>query len=152
MSGKKFRFSLESVLELREHETEAARQSLAQAIRKRRQQEGQVEQINQRLTKLNREAPAPEQADLHTLRRYDAFRMDTRQLLDKAQRRLEALREQEQQARNEWTEKRQQEERFQTLRDQEEEEHREKMSDASRDFMDEQAVLRFNRTNRSTLL
>lgn len=152
MSGKKFRFSLQSVLDLREYESESARHALSHAVRARREQEQKIERMEERLDELNRKAPDPGQADLRTLRRFDAFRSHLRHQCDRARKKLAALRDDEQAARDAWMEKRQNEERLHTLREQEESAHRQDVTASNIDFMDEQAVLRFNRTNRSTLL
>lgn len=154
MSGNKFRFSLQSVLDLREYETEKARFFLAQAVAERREQEQAVARTEQRLRELNENTPdARDDVDLHTLRQYDAFRQHARHLRDQARERLDALRQREEVARANWIEKRQSEESFQTLHDEEKRHHEQKISKAETAFLDEQAVMRYCRNdNPSSLL
>ena len=153
MSGNKFRFSLQSVLDLREYETEKARFFLAQAVAERREQEQALERSEQRLHELNERAPDADAADLKTLRQYDAFRQHARQLRDRARQRLDELRQREDAARSNWIEKRQAEESLQTLHDEEKQEHNKKVLEAELSFLDEQAVMRYCRNdNNSTLL
>ena len=52
MAGKKFRFSLESVLKLRRYETERARQRLERTAHERQQQEEQVQHTQQQVMRL----------------------------------------------------------------------------------------------------
>lgn len=152
MSGNKFRFSLQSVLDLREYETEKARFFLAQAVAERREQEENVRRAEQRLQELNENAPSGDDIDLQTLRQYDAFRQHARHLRDKARERLSTLRQREDAARSNWVEKRQEEESFQTLREDEKREHDKKVSEAEMTFLDEQAVMRYCRNDNSTSL
>lgn len=152
MSGNKFRFSLQSVLDLREYETEKARFFLAQAVAERREQEQAVERAERRLHELSEKAPCSDTVDLRTLRRYDAFRQHARQLRDKARARLDKLRQREDAARANWVEKRQAEESLQTLHDEEKHEHDQKVAEAEMTFLDEQAVMRYCRNDNSTSL
>lgn len=153
MSGNKFRFSLQSVLDLREYETEKARFFLAQAVTERREQEEAVHRAEQRLRELNEKAPAPHEVDLQTLRQYDAFRQHARHLLEKAQQQLADARQREEAARTEWIECRQDEERLQTLHHDEKSAHAKKMAETEMAFLDEQAVMRYCRTdNKPSLL
>ena len=152
MSGNKFRFSLQSVLDLRTYETEKARFFLAQAVAERREQEQALARAERRLRELNENAPNAEFVDLRTLRQYDAFRQHARRMRDQARKRLDVLRQREDVARANWVEKRQAEESLQTLHDDEKRAHEKKTSDAEMAFLDEQAVMRFCRNDNSTSL
>lgn len=152
MSGNKFRFSLQSVLDLREYETEKARFFLAQAVAERREQEQALERAERRLHELNENAPSADTVDLRTLRQYDAFRQHARRMCDQARERLDALRQREDIARTNWIEKRQAEESLQTLHDDEKRAHEKEVADAEMAFLDEQAVMRFCRNDNSTSL
>lgn len=154
MLGNKFRFSLQSVLDLREYETEKARFFLAQAVAERREQEEAAERAEQRLRELNENAPGSnDNVDLRALRQYDAFRQHARHLRDQARERLEALSQREEIARANWIEKRQSEESLQTLHDEEKRDHEKQASKTEMTFLDEQAVMRYCRNdNPSSLL
>jgi len=153
MSGNKFRFSLQSVLDLRAYETDKARYFLAQAVSERRAQEETVRRAEERLRELNENAPAAGDVDLQTLRQYDAFRQHARQLRDKAREQLNQFRQREDAARSNWVERRQAQESLETLHDGEKEEHDKKVAEAEMAFLDEQAVMRYCRNdNKSSLL
>lgn len=152
MSGNKFRFSLQSVLDLREYETEKARFFLAQAVTERQEQEAAVERAERRLRELNENAPAPADVDLQTLRQYDAFRQHARHLCTKAREHLDELRQREEAARSNWIERRQNAESLQTLHDDEKSEHDKKVAEAEMAFLDEQAVMRYCRTDNNASL
>lgn len=152
MSGNKFRFSLQSVLDLREYEAEKARFFLAQAVAERREQENTVERAERRLEELNENAPHSDGADLRTLRQYDAFRQHARRLRNKARERLDECRQREEVARSNWVEKRQAEESLQTLHDDEKRAHDKKVLEAEMTFLDEQAVMRYCRNDNSANL
>jgi flagellar FliJ protein len=152
MSGNKFRFSLQSVLDLREYETEKARFFLAQAVAERRDQEDTLQRAEKRLVELNENAPRADEVDLQTLRQYDAFRQHARQLRDRAADRLAELRRREDAARSNWVERRQEEERLQMLHSDEKSEHDKKVAEAEMAFLDEQAVMRYCRNDNKSLL
>lgn len=152
MSGNKFRFSLQSVLDLREYETEKARFFLAQAVAERRDQEETLQRAEKRLIELNKNAPRADEVDLQTLRQYDAFRQHARQLRDRAADRLTELRRREDAARSNWIERRQEEERLQSLHNDEKSEHDKKVAEAEMAFLDEQAVMRYCRNDTKSLL
>lgn len=148
MSGKKFRFSLESVRRLRRHETERAEQHLGQIVRARRKQEQRVAAARQHLDDLTRtathEAPS---ANLHRLRQRDAYRQQARHTLRTERKTLNELKQREEEARAHLLEKRHAEERLQTLYEQEKAQHKKEMRDAEAAFMDDQAVMRHRHEN-----
>lgn len=152
MSGNKFRFSLQSVLDLREYETDKARYFLAQAVSERRAQEEAVQRAEERLRELNENAPSPGDVDLQTLRQYDAFRQHARHLRDKAREQLDQLHQHEDAARANWVERRQAQESLETLHDGEKDEHDQKVAEAEMAFLDEQAVMRYCRNDNKTSL
>lgn len=152
MSGKKFRFSLQSVLDLREYKTEQARHALQAAVNERQQQEQAVERARQRLDELRTRAPDPGRIDCRTLRQYDAFCRHARQTLEAQREKLDALKQNEEEARTRWIQTRQAEESLQNLHDQEETQHRKDQSAAELDFIDEQSVMRYNRNSSRTSL
>ncbi len=153
MSGKKFRFSLQSVLDLREYKTEQARHDLQSAVNAREKQERAVEQARERLEEIRESAPDPGRVGLQTLRQHDAFRQHAQQKLQQQEARLKELEEQEAEARTAWIEHRQAEESLHTLHDKEETQHKKDQSDAELAFIDEQSVMRYNRSsNRPSLL
>ena len=152
MSGNKFRFSLQSVLDLREYETEKARYFLAQAVSDRRAQEEAVRRAEERLRELNNNAPAAGEVDLQTLRQYDAFRQHARHLRDTAREQLDQYRQREDAARSNWVERRQAQESLETLHDGEKDQHEKEAAEAEMAFLDEQAVMRYCRNDNNTSL
>jgi flagellar FliJ protein len=152
MSGNKFRFSLQSVLDLREYETNKARYFLAQAVSDRQAQEVKVQRTEERLRELNKKAPAAGDVDLQTLRQYDAFRQHARHLRDKARERLDELCQHEDAARANWVEHRQAQESLETLHDGEKDQHEKEAAEAEMAFLDEQAVMRYCRNDNKTSL
>ncbi len=152
MSGKRFRFSLERVLELRRRETEEARQTLAQVQRACRAQERHVAEARLRQATLQEQAPVLAAASVRGLRRYAAHGQDQRRAYRTACAKLEALREQESAAQRRLMEARRTEEGLDTLREQEKARHEKACAEAEAAFLDEQAVMRHRRTRRPSLL
>ena len=146
MAGKKFRFSLESVLKLRRHETERARQYLGAAARERREQEEQVRHMQHRLVSLK--GPTTGVLDPIALRRQAAFRQDAQHRVDQASAELAQRRQREGQARLVLQKKHRAEESLQILREKEEARHKKEQEDAEGAFLDEQAISGFSRKHR----
>jgi flagellar export protein FliJ len=121
-------------------------------VAERRQQEETLRRAEKRLQELNENAPQPGEVDLQTLRQYDAFRQHARHLRDRADERLDELKQREDTARSNWVKHRQEEERLQTLHHDEKTEHEKKVADAEMAFLDEQAVIRYCRDDNKTLL
>lgn len=147
MAGKKFRFSLESVLKLRRYETERARQHLGQAMLDRQQQEEQVRHTEERLMRLIGSAAAV--VDPESLRRQAAFRSDARRRYDRACIELDDRREREGQACEDLRAKHSAKESLKILREQEAAHHKKEQDDAEGDFLDEQAITGFFRKQKS---
>ena len=147
MAGKKFRFSLESVLKLRRYETERARQHLGQAALDRQQQEEQVRHGQQRLIHLVGSAAGVVEPE--SLRRQAAFRSDAQRHYDQACTELEARQQREGQAREHLRTKHSAEESLQILREKEAVHHKKEQDDAEGDFLDEQAITGFLRKHRA---
>lgn len=145
MPGKKFQFSLQSVLTLREHDAERAHQRLARAIRRRREQEARLEHLRQRVRDMTARAPGEGTVAPMTLRAYEAHRMAAQRACEAARERLETLRAKEAEARATWIAKRQDEEALQTLHDEEKAAFVKEREEAETAFLDEQAVLSFSR-------
>ena len=147
MAGKKFRFSLESVLTLRRYETERARQHLGQAVRDRQQQEEQVRHARQRLRALTGSATGV--VDPESLRRHAAFRSDAQRRCDQAHAELDARRQHEGQARQHLQTKHSAQEALHILREKEAARHKKEQDDAENTFLDEQAITGFSRKRRA---
>ena len=146
MAGKKFRFSLESVLKLRRYETERARQHLGKAVLDRQEQEAQVWHSQQRLLGLT--ASATGVVDPESLRRQAAFRSDAQRHYDQACNELDACRQHEGQAREHLRTKHSAEESLHILQEKEAAHHKKEQDDAEGDFLDEQAITGFFRKHR----
>ena len=148
MSGKKFRFSLQHVLELRQHEAEQAHQAYADAMAACEAQEARVLRAQRRLEGLHQRPPEPGAIRPATLRQFDVFRREAQQTLADACTRLSQARQCAEEARTRLLERRRAEEGLQKLRDKEKKQHTHKQLETARAFLDEQAVMRFCRTNR----
>lgn len=147
MVGKKFRFSLESVLKLRRYETERARQHLGQAMLDRQEQEEHVRQSEHRLRELIPLASGV--VDPESLRRQAAFRSDAQRHYDQARTELDARHHREGQARDHLRTKHSEEESLHILREKEAVHHKKERDDAEGDFLDEQAITGFFRKRRA---
>ncbi|MFB3131365.1 MAG: flagellar FliJ family protein [Rhodothermales bacterium] len=147
MAGKKFRFSLESVLKLRRYETERARQHLGRAALDRQQQQEQVRHRQQRLMRLDGSATGVVEPE--SLRRQAAFRSDAQRHYDQARDELDARRHREGQAREHLRTKHSGEESLQILREQEAAQHKKAQDHAEDAFLDEQAIAGFIRKRRA---
>ncbi len=147
MAGKKFRFSLESVLKLRRYETERARQHLGRAALDRQEQEERVQRRKQHLMRLVGAPPGA--ADPESLRRQAAFRSDAQRHYDQARDELDARRHREGQAREHLRTKHSAEESLQILREQEAAQHKKAQDHAEDAFLDEQAIAGFIRKRRA---
>lgn len=152
MPGKKFRFSLQKVLELRQHETERARQALVSAKREFERKKEQLRQARKRLADRQRvieEGGALRSAELQQA---EAFREDARQAVVEAKAAVEEAQRRVEEARTELQEARQAEESFEELRDQEKDEFDQEQTKAEIAFFDEQAVQRHSRNGGSSPL
>ena len=147
MAGKKFRFSLESVLTLRRYETERARQHLGQAAHDRQEQEEQVQRVKQRLMRLV--GTVTSHVDPVSLRRKAAFRADAQRHYDQACSELDVRRQREGQAREYLLAKHGAEESLHVLREQEAVLHKKEQDAAEGAFLDEQAIAGFIRKRRA---
>lgn len=144
MTGKKFRFSLQSVLRLREHETRGARDDFAQAQRVRAEQEARIESLRKHLSDLSQNELRG-RIGQRELQQLDAFRREAHRALQEAQRRLGQLSSQEEEARARLLERRSAEETLLHLYDKESLQHRKDQDAAEMEFLDEQAVTGFHR-------
>ena len=143
MAGKKFRFSLESVLKLRRHETERARQHLGRTARERQEQEEHVRHMRHRLMACS--GAVARVVEPIALQRQAAFRQDARQRYEKARTELATRKQHEGQARETLQKKHGAEESLQILCEKEEALHKKEQQDAEGAFLDEQAISGFSR-------
>lgn len=152
MPGKKFRFSLQKVLELHRHETERARQSLADARHDLAHKQEQLEQARRRLS--DRQQDMNEGAGLRPadLRQAGAFREDARQSVRRARTAVEEARQRVEEARADLQQARESKEAFEELREQEKDVFDQEQEKAEIAFFDEQAVSRHARDNDSSLM
>lgn len=148
MGGKKFRFSLQSVLTLRTYEAEQAAQTLQQAAHARRRQEARVAQLHHTATARTVVLPAQGRLDPRRLRREAAFQRDAERALDAARRHLDVLEARERQARDALRQRHTAEASLQTLHDHERARHHDDQQAAEIDFLDEQALTGFHRARR----
>ena len=148
MAGKKFRFSLESVLKLRRHETERARRHLGSAARARQDQEEHVRHMRHRLMTFTGAATVG-LVDSVALQRQGAFRQDAQHRYDQARTELAQRQQHEGQARRALREKHSAEESLQVLREKEQTLHKKAQQEAEDAFLDEQAIAGFFRKKAS---
>ena len=139
MSGKKFRFSLESVLRLRKHETETARQDLALIRKQVHEQEAHVSDTERYLKEVisSRTTGA---TGRHHLSRYEAYRREAQHHLDEARKRLARLKDLEHEARIAVMEKKGAEEAMEQLKEQERDKHWREHLAAETRILDDQAI------------
>ena len=149
MAGKKFRFSLDSVLKLRAHETEIAREAMGWAVRKRQEQELEVQKARQRLQELAKKRLYGA-IDSMALRHHDAFRRDAQKIIEEAKQELLQAIQNEENARQIVVKKRREEESLQKLYEKEEMAHRKEMETAENQFLDEQAITSYCRQKLQT--
>ncbi|ARA94783.1 MAG: flagellar export protein FliJ [Bacteroidetes bacterium] len=144
MADKPFVFSLASVLRLREHESEQARLALAHVVRKREQQQREVEAAEARLHQLMQAGPSGGQGPAG-FRQFDAHCRAARRELEQARARLAELNAAEATARTNVVLRHQAEEALRTLYDQEAQKHREAVEANEARFLDDQAVAGYQR-------
>jgi len=141
MPGKKFRFSLQSVLRLRQHQTEQAVEALVRLQQERQKLEEAIEAARQKLEQLHQELAARQSAvDPAQLRRQEAYWLKARQQLRRLEQQLARLQQQEAEARALVLERRQAEESLERLRERQYARHLEAEAAAERAWIDEQAI------------
>ncbi len=149
MYGKKFRFSLASILKLRKHETACTQKDLARKMQDRKAQEEEVSAAEEQLAHI---APAVEKngvIDIQFLRRLEAHKEDARMALIEARERLSVLQHEERQTRNHLLKKRSAEEALQTLHDKEKDHHFRGVEAAENKQLEEQALDNYRRQHLS---
>ena len=150
MPGKRFVFSLESVLKLRTHETEQARLALTTAARKRAKQEERVRDLQRRLASLIDESAPPGRVGPMELRRIDGFRRDAQRAYEAALDALRDLRRDERARREHLAACRQAEETLETLKEQEAARYRADVQKLENQQLDEQALAGFLRQQQAS--
>lgn len=145
MTGKSFQFSLDSVLQLRKHETETARRQLERIALMRAEAEATVAAAERLLDDFVSQPLASGATGPEAFRRRASYRDQARQRLDEARKRLLELGRTEEEARQRLIERQRKEESMQQLHDEEQVEHVAEQSAAEAAFLDEQAITGFNR-------
>jgi len=148
MAGKKFHFSLDSVLKLRRHEADLARRHLAQAIKRRHEQENRLSSVEKCLREVNETAAVATPTAPLSFQRLSTYRLDLQRARDTESQSLDQMRLDEMQARERLIGKRRQEETLQSLHDVERNSHQEEQNATETDFLDEQALIGFQRKRR----
>lgn len=151
MSGKRFRFSLQRVLEHRRRTTGEAEGALSQTRQARQAQEKRVAAARRQLHALQAQAPAPATTSLRGLRQHEARCQAARRACRNALTELDALLEREAAAQRRLLEARRNEESLTTLREQEHARHRKARAATEAAFLDEQAVMRHRRRQHALL-
>ena len=145
MQGKKFRFSLASILRLRQHETECTKQDLAKKMQDRRAQEKEVSEAREHLDDLSPVVQENQSTNISSLRRLEALKNDARHALQKAEERLKDLEYEEQQTRIDLLQKHSAEEVLHTLHDKEKNNHMRDLETAENKRIEEQALDNYRR-------
>lgn len=140
MAGRSFRFSLDSVLRLRKHETDLARRRLERAVAARDEAERLVAEAENILSDRVMNLIPPGSTGTTTMRRIATFREDARQKLEVARHQLAELIKMEEQARRLLIERQRDEEALDQLREAEKDEHDKTAQAAELAFIDEQAL------------
>ncbi|HET6568466.1 MAG TPA: flagellar export protein FliJ [Rhodothermales bacterium] len=145
MAGKRFTFSLETVLRVRKHETERARQALLEAAVEREQHETLLADAHQRLQNLADSPTTGGTIGTLVFRQYDAFRRDAQRAFDMARQTLQYKQQLEEEARVDLLDRRRAEEALKNLREQQKAEHQRQEEAHDIAFLDEQAITGFTR-------
>ena len=148
MAGKKFHFSLESVLKLRSHETECARQNLAAVREQIRDQEIRIADATARLDEVI-QSRRTGTVGQKSLSRLEAFRQEAQNRLDEERGRLEHLRHNEEDARVELMQRKGAEEAILSLKEQEKEKFWKEYYAVETGLLDEAAIAGFRRQRRA---
>lgn len=148
MSGRKFRFSLDSVLKLRSHEAECARQDLAeirQDIRRQEQTLHVAEEALQLALNARKTGPIGQQS----LARTEAFRQTAYERVQTEKRKLARLREREEEARLILMKRKSAEETIRHLEEEERASHWKDFRSSESEQLDEQAITGYQRQRRA---
>ncbi|MDZ4700617.1 MAG: hypothetical protein SH809_12990 [Rhodothermales bacterium] len=148
MYGKKFRFSLSSVLRVRSHETDQAQKALAAALKKRMAQEKKVAEAASDIDRLQQGSVSLQTAVTAAwLRQADGLRLDAQRRLGLEEKRLKHCLREEQQARRDLVTRRSAEQALETLRDIEKQRFQQAEQYADNKRLEEQALDVFRRKN-----
>lgn len=147
---KRFKFPLDSVLKVRQHETEHARQVLIRATMERKKQEERLEALREQMRTLPQSMPGRGAVGPQALRQMDAYRQQAQRACEEAARQLEQLRQTEAQAQDVLLQKRRAEEALQLLFEQQRDAYYRDQDATEAAFLDEQALASFHRQNSSS--
>ncbi len=145
MPSKTFRFSLQSVSDLRAREAEQAEQALAQVLQACAVQEEAVQQAQARLDAIVQGVERARTQGLHAVRQQEAFRRDARREVVRAVQLLESHRRQAEQARRVLRLRNIARESLDTLRTREQQRHTAAQQQADGAQLDEQALSIYRR-------
>ncbi len=145
MSGKKFRFSLASILQLRQHQTEKKKQDLAKKMQDRKSQEKEVSEAREYLADISNEVDNQQSATVKFLKRREAFQNEARIALLKANERLDDLILEEKKTRADLIQKKSAEEALLSLHDQEKADHIRGIETVENKQIEEQALENYRR-------
>lgn len=148
MAGRKFQFSLKNILSLRMHETEGARQELSRILQERERQETAVADARRYLNYLAKRRSLGASGQ-RSLSRLESFRQEAHDRLETAKRKLQRLEILEEEARILLMERKVSEEALVRLREREETRYWREHQAAETQFLDEQALSRFQRQRRA---
>lgn len=148
MGGKKFRFSLDSVLKLRSHEAECARQDLAEIRGEIRRQEELLELAEEELRSAV-EARKMGPTGQRSLARLETFRQAAHDRVQLQRRKLEQLRAREEEARLMLMKRKGEEESIRQLEEQERAAFWREFRSAESEQLDEQAITGYQRQRRA---
>jgi flagellar FliJ protein len=148
MSGKKFHFSLNSVLKLRSHEAECARLDLA-AVRQDLRHQQEILEAAEEALRLAVDARRTGSTGQPSLARLEAFRQAAHDRVRTERRKLDRLRDREEEARLILMMRKGAEETMRHLEDDERAFYWKKLRSAEAEQLDEQAITGFHRQRRA---
>lgn len=148
MGGKKFRFSLDGVLQLRSHEAECARQKLAHLRHDINHQDLLVEDAEKALQRAV-DARTTGSTGQRSLARLEAFRQAAHDRLQRERRKLDDLKDREEQARIHLMERKGAEETIRHLEEQERASFWKERRSAETEQLDEQAINGYQQRRRA---
>ncbi len=140
MPSKTFRFSLQSVADLRRREADQAEQAVALALSRCQQQAQAVSDAEQHLAHVEAGLDAARARGLHGARQQEQFRRDACRAVQQARRLLDSHRRQADQAQRVLQIRKTAQESLDTLRDREKQHHAAAEQRADMAHLDEQAL------------
>ena len=145
MTRKRFQFSLEKVLHLREHETRRAEQQFTDAMRSRTEKEEELAALQQALQEAGMLRPSSGTVRSASLQKVEARREDVEKKIRRVTGQLDTLTQRTDKARDNLKRRKMDQESLETLKEKQLARHRAAAKSEESAQSDEQAISAFNR-------